>query len=848
MDSGALLETYIARGGKDLGEFLVGSDSRASIPSPANKVHLVENFEGVQQQLGVNYAGLCRALEMKGSSLKRMIGNNQIDSGDVVSRCVIQLGLQEGSKQDSMFWYLARGDKTLPSIDHIIASAKKDLTVDGADPQKIARTTALTLFSRSGYTHEKFGALSSHEGMIKELHRNEGYSFSAERAELFAKAILPEQPAQAEALSNILLGLDRKKQVATLIAELKEGKLTFGDLVKKIRTQRHLTQEKFADGFTEFLAKEKCIQPSPTVSQSMIEKWENNKVILQGNAIGDALAKYLRFPPDAYELVPREADKGVPVEDRVKPEIWMERIRGGELTFANYIKTLLHEEGLSFASFGKSISYHTKGVHESFVSGWTKGKRANVDHATALAERAGYTSENDRKDFLAFARTGRLKRSEPIELLDKLLSGEMPLAEFVQQLRTEEGKSPEEMDKMLGLGKGTIRNMEDGRELRTHSADNFADHMPYEGEKKKLFRERLLKKGEMGASATGIDPEGYRNMLDVSMEHSNEQNLKVLRVETSGIRFNHHDPMVERWWRSMAAEHAASDIEKTGHVSSSAVEGWNDLHDLLFATVNPARMQSKTFKNHVELITEFLRDRDDEGTARHAMMATIIRSAADKELEQRDDLAHISGLLNMKFLQHAINIECKKLSTPPDASETWDKVYDSSRRVITEIRITDFTKMDAYFRRLVHNNVIDLLRKKTRQPGNFSLDPQVMETSTHASVAAVDPIQTTAPDILTMLEEAKQQLSEKDRQVLDILLTADPEQKGINQRIATELGIPIGTAGNRLYTLRVALAKIPGLMEALGDVLGSSYVDHIQERRRKSDGEGSGHSGAGGGN
>ena len=83
---------------------------------------------------------------------------------------------------------------------------------------------------------------------------------------------------------------------------------------------------------------------------------------------------------------------------------------------------------------------------------------------------------------------------------------------------------------------------------------------------------------------------------------------------------------------------------------------------------------------------------------------------------------------------------------------------------------------------------------------------------------------------------------------MDILLTADPEQKGINQRIATELGIPIGTAGNRLYTLRVALAKIPGLMEALGDVLGSSYVDHIQERRRKSDGEGSGHSGAGGGN
>lgn len=847
MEAGTLLETYISRGGKDLGEFLVGTSDRRAIEPPPNDSYLVGNFSGVQQQLGTNYAGLCREIEMKGSSLKRMIGNNEIDKGDTVGRCVEKLGLPRDSAQEAMFWYLARGDKALPTVEKIVDAAKKELGKDGADPQKIARNMAITLFNRSGFTQDRFGELVSrdkpHHHMIKELTRNEGYSFSPERAEAFAKAISLDHPAQTDTISNILLGLDRKKHVATLIAELEGGKLDFGGLVKQVRTQRHQTQAEFGESFTKFLAKEKCIEPSPAVSQSMVEKWELNHVVPQGNAMGDALAKFLRFDPDHYHLVPRVPDKGVPVEERVKPEVWMERIRGGELTFTNYIKTLLQEEGRSYASFGKSIPYHDgKGVNESFVSGWTKGRRANGEHAAALAARAGYTEESDRKDFIAFARTGRLKRSDPDKLLDMLLSGEMPLAEFVQQLRTEEGQSPEEFDRHMGLGKGTARNMESGRELRSRGAQSFADHMPYKDARKDAFRDRLTRKGEIGESGTGLDPEGYRKMIDASMEHAGEQNLILLRAETSGIRFNHKDAVIERWWRAMAADHAKDDIVKTGHVSPSAIDGWNDLHDLLFDKVNPARFTSRTFKDHVERITEYLRDRDDDGSARHAMLATIIRAAIDKDPDQREDLAHIAGLLNMKFLQHTIEIECHKYHPPPDAAEAWAKVYDNSRSVITHIRISNFAKMDAYFRAIVHNAVIGLGRHGKHH--DVQMDDELLDYAQQTATTDPDTSRAAAPDVLRILDAAKSRLSENERQLLESLLTADPDQKGMYHRIATDLGIPEGTVKSRLYALRAALADMPEVMDALGDVFGSSYVNDIESRRKRGNGGHHGEHGA----
>jgi hypothetical protein len=107
-----LLDSYCDRGGKDLGEFLMGSQGRRDVNPPPQAGYFLGDFDGVMAKVGGKFPRLCEALGgMKGSSLKRMIAENHIANGEVVAKMAEALGIAAGSREDARLWHMARGDK-----------------------------------------------------------------------------------------------------------------------------------------------------------------------------------------------------------------------------------------------------------------------------------------------------------------------------------------------------------------------------------------------------------------------------------------------------------------------------------------------------------------------------------------------------------------------------------------------------------------------------------------------------------------------------------------------------------------------------------------------------------------
>ena len=557
MEFGTLLRDYVQQGGNDLGEFLVGTAAREDISPLQGKG--IGNFPGVMAGVGGKLPRLFEFLDMKGSSLKRMIAAGRMDKAEAIERCLQKLGIVEGSAEDAMFWHLARGDKSIPAIMTVVEDAQAAMGKKDANKQALAREAALKLFERSGFTLEKFAKHSQFAGMIKEITRNEGYAFQPARAVEFSKVIGMGNPRLQELIADMLLGIEKRRseaELANMMQRDDEGlpQWSFGQVLRRVRLQRRQTQEEFAEAFTKAI---QGIMPGEEVGKSMVEKWEGDKVKTQTRKMASALGSFLGFPRMFHGYVPC-ADLTQPAHEQMTGDTLMRAIRSKALNFSGYVRMRMRERGLTQEGFADEVATLSQPLNPSAVGKWLRGEPANVDQAALLADYENLTELADRRDFMAFARTGKLERSKPDILVKQLLGGELPLPDFVMRLRNEEGMSPEQFDAHVGLGKGTTRNLEDGRELRTDAAQRFTAYMRPQINPDLLaqFNERLI--------APHRKPLDQRVKSQVWMERIREGNLffkdylrtKLLETGMSRAQF---------------ADHLSS---PSGTVGASAIANW----------------------------------------------------------------------------------------------------------------------------------------------------------------------------------------------------------------------------------------------------------------------------------
>jgi DNA-binding transcriptional regulator YiaG len=343
------------------------------------------------------------------------------------------------------------------------------------------------------------------------------------------------------------------------------------------------------------------------------------------------------------------APNRVPLEKRVKPQEWLRRIRSEGFTFTDYLRTKLLESGMSKLQFAEHLSTASGSVSASALNSWLHGSHALAIHAGLIADVEGLKETDDRRDFIAFVRTGILQRADPKQLVDKLSQGQMSVADFVHQLRTQEGMNREQFDAMCGMQVGTTHRIESGHAPDAASADKIVPKViGLSPADRAILRAHLCKESSVAPSSQGFDPEGYRELMDRAQESCGMMSLEHLRIITASVRFDHGDPQEESCWRAIAADSMA---KKSAAALEQTPNDFNAVYDVLFTKVHPDLLRDGLFRKRVEAVMLELGQRQDGGVARRWMTGLIARKMHEDIPEaQREFLIENSALLNMRFI------------------------------------------------------------------------------------------------------------------------------------------------------------------------------------------------------
>jgi transcriptional regulator with XRE-family HTH domain len=380
-----LIISYISEGGRDLGEFFLGSQARSQIDPPPNPKHCVGRFPGLMPQMGGTFSAMCDQLGMAPKSLKRMIELNHIEKASVIEKLEANLGIGHGTKQDAALWYLARGNKDLPPIDEMIETAQWCMgRRQGTEIHSAARELAVQLFERSGYTHDKLGDLSGHPRLMSDTMQNKDHRFDTIRAEALAGALLSgEDKEKISRLTRLVLGHAAQAVPDDLAAQRRKGEITVRAFLQGLRAHAHLSQRRLAQAVNTH-AKDHGIEMHE-ISQSHIEHWEAGETISK-LPVAHALGTVLGLSPQNLDTIPcLEKDK-----PQLSKKEWLAKIRAGEITFSDYLKEILQQERISQEAFAASIVVSGVPTTWPTLHRWmVEGKRVEPPHAAALAERMG---------------------------------------------------------------------------------------------------------------------------------------------------------------------------------------------------------------------------------------------------------------------------------------------------------------------------------------------------------------------------------------------------------------------------------------------------------------------------
>ncbi len=819
--SSDLITSYCSKGGKDLGEFFLGSQIRTQMNPPPEPKHCIGQFEGLMQQMGGEYSEMCRQLGMAPRSFKRMIEINHIEKAFVIETLEANLGIEHGTKQDAALWYLARGNKALPPIDDIIATAQWRMSRrQGAETLSAARDLALQIFDRSGYTHEKLGDLTGHPRLMNDIMQNKDHHFDTMRAEALARAILSgEEKEKVDRLTRLLLGHAAETTPDELAAQHREGKIDSKTFLRRLRAQAHLSQQRLAKAVNTH-AREHGISIAE-IGQSHIAHWEAGESISK-LPLAHALGTVLGLSPQNLDLVPcLEKDTQL-----LGKEEWLTKIRNGEITFTDYLKEVIQQEKITQEAFATSVVVGGVPTTWPTLHRWMEGKRVEPPHAAALAERMGYDDPADKRDFIAFARTGLLHRSDLHFVSSELLLGKIRMGEVLSLLRAEEGQSPEEFDQLIGLSRGLTRNLETGKVKKAPpaAADLIAGYLTSgDNAKREALRACLIlpaREGSEGGSHFPVDGATYRAQLAASCSHVS-LDAEAVAERSKSIRFELHDAPVELWWRTMAAEHMEAYAKGKGETSERMVEGWNDLHDLLFSNVHPARLRSPRFKENVETIALHIGQRQDHGTARIAMLATVVEQMHDRNLpEQCDSLAHFGDVLMMEYMRKQIGYHTRARDKALDTDMIFDQVSDKLHGILLDKRIDNLATMPGLVALMITNKVRDANRTWRRHIAR-STSMDGLENHSAAAVMDEDPFQgEIGRKLLALLDEHKECLTPNDIEMLAAIRECGFDERGLYTRVAEHLGIPTGTVRSRIFHLRESLLNTPEIAEKMADLMG----------------------------
>lgn len=181
-------------------------------------------------------------------------------------------------------------------------------------------------------------------------------------------------------------------------------------------------------------------------------------------------------------------------------------------------------------------------------------------------------------------------------------------------------------------------------------------------------------------------------------------------------------------------------------------------------------------------------------------MATTPADMTDEEIAARvqHGNAEIFGVLMARYEPKLSRYARKFLTHPDDCADVVQDVFIKS---YTNIRSFDTArKFSPWIYRIAHNEFINTIRKKRREPVSF-FDPDVLFPHPAAKETADGDL--TRADLRGELDQGLSKLSAKYREVLVLYYFEELEYR----EIADILKIPIATVGVRLRRAKEMLRK-----------------------------------------
>jgi hypothetical protein len=466
---GMMLSDYVAGGGKSLAGFL-------------------RQFMSANEGWNLDITELAGMVGLSEAGLREILKKDHIDKGDVIQKFVERFDLSPRKEvigwHEQLLWYLARGDKSLPEPDQLVADAQKAL-LSGTAPREVAQKLAIALWDRIGLTREKMQSLlGGQSSLLVRLRSEAGADLpdipTPRIMDRLAQILVAHNPRLMQAASDLFLGIAAEQSATQLLDQAREGKITIHQLLKTVRKQRRMYQEEFANHASKFLA------PGETpIGQHNITEWESGTLIQGKHAARiEALASMI-----GYESAEDRADfaalaRGMYVrkENRKTPAQLLDEARDGAISFGEVITGVRvlrgHERTEAAAKATAFLPVGSAPIKNTNMGYWENTHKPvrNEAWAGALASYLGYEGD-DRKDFITLALGRPFIRKENRKTRQDYLAAiraGSSMTDLIDTLLKEEGKNFPQLARDMGVSVPSLRRWHDGEYFIRFEKDALA--------------------------------------------------------------------------------------------------------------------------------------------------------------------------------------------------------------------------------------------------------------------------------------------------------------------------------------------------------------------------------------
>ena len=372
-------------------------------------------------------------------------------------------GLQLGksnelfTKSEAEFWWLARGDKSIKSVDALMYKANEDL-LEGKDRIEVSNHLLEKLFLRSGLLRDKAISLLKGTDIVRTFYAHPGEtdfqrSINVKIVDKLAGIFAPGDRDAMYSLSNLLLGFPMGTTIHSLLDDARDGRLSLGKLLLGLRL---LKRQTIAD-----------LESSVNVSRKTMEDWEKEKVLrpVRPTEVWESFAKHFGYSDfrDVQDFI--AIANGTYCTPAMK---LIDDLKAGKITsrseFLQRYRAEVKQPPVTTAEFAALC-----GIPEATYQGIESNSNDRVplaDNAVKIAAGLGYDKHSalfpDIYTLIRFNKTLQGMQQQTAELVEAVKEGKIKSkAVLLRRYREEVRKMMQiEFGEELGLTDQAIRDWE----------------------------------------------------------------------------------------------------------------------------------------------------------------------------------------------------------------------------------------------------------------------------------------------------------------------------------------------------------------------------------------------------